>query len=289
MGFLIKITNANSRMVRQTKRKSGGGWSQGPPLSPQASYISEYKYHDDCAASSRPGSIQSNPNPELAQTRMAGGSKKPKTMKRKTMARKTMARKTMARKTMARSNKKSNKKGTMKRTNGGFACGLKRGGSKRRGFACGDKRGGFACGDKRMSGGCGCAMKRGGSRIRNKRGGRYQIDTATSIGGDGPIVAPVYSHVPCEAARPMPLNPTMPTLLGDSPNPDVNVSGLRPAFIQAGGVLAYDAPRAGFSFVPNIAQGQPLNPGQIPYNEVISQTEGCSKTCGTAIANINKA
>jgi hypothetical protein len=237
-------------MVRQTRRKTGGGWSQGDALSKNAYYVPEYKSYNDCAYS-RPGSIQSNPNPELAQTPMAGGSKK-------------------------------NRKQTGGRRSTRSKC-------------------------RKHKGGCGCMLKggarkkNGGSRNRRKRvgtcgyygarGGRYQMDTASSIGGNGPIVAPIYSRIPCESARPMPLNPTMPTLLGNSPNPDVNVSGLKPAFIQAGGAplsLAYDAPRAGFSFIPNIAQGQPLNPGMIPYNEVVSQQTGCSKTCGASIAHINK-
>ena len=140
-------------------------------------------------------------------------------------------------------------------------------------------------------------MLKGGSRKRSRssscgyysaRGGRFQIDMSKSIGGEGPIVAPLYSSIPCEASRPMSLNPTIPTMLGDLPNPDVSVSGLRPAFIQGGGSLAYNAPRADYSFLPNISQGQVLNPGQIPYNEVVPQTEGCSKTCGAAITNINK-
>jgi hypothetical protein len=100
----------------------------------------------------------------------------------------------------------------------------------------------------------------------------------------------------------MPLNPVSATALGDSPNPEVFVSGLRPAFIggsrrrrQRGGAaytpapLAYTAPRAGFTFVPNISQGQTLNPGQIPYQEVVPQHDNCGTTCGTAIAAINKA
>lgn len=248
-------------MVRQTRRKTGGGWSQGDALSKNAYYVPEYKSVNDCGAYSRPGSIQSNPNPELAQTPMAGGSKS-------------------------------------RKIKGGFRCMLK-GGRRSTRSKCRKHRGGCGC---MFKGGTRKTYKKnGGSRNRRKRvgtcgyygarGGRYQIDTANSIGGDGPIVAPIYSRIPCESVRPMPLNPTMPTMLGNSPNPDVNVSGLRPAFIQAGGAplsLAYDAPRAGFSFTPNIAQGQPLNPGMIPYNEVVSQQTECSKTCGASIAHINK-
>jgi len=233
-------------MVRQTRRKTGGGWSQGDALSKNAYYVPEYKYFNDCGASSRPGSIQSNPNPALAQTPMAGGSKQTK-----------------------RSNRKQNKK-----QKGGCGC-LLNGGARK---TYKKKKGGSR--NRRRVGTCG---------YYGARGGRYQIDTTQSIGGDGPNMAPIYSSVPCEAARHMPINPTQITQLGDSPNPDVNVSGLRPAFIQAGGSnLAYNAPRAGFSFTPNISQGQILNPGMIPYNEVVPQTFACSKTCGAALANINK-
>lgn len=125
------------------------------------------------------------------------------------------------------------------------------------------------------------------------KGGRYTIDASQSIGGDGPNVAPIFSRFPCESARAMPLNPTLPSMLGNGPIPDVNVSGLKPAFIQKGGApvsLAYAAPRAGFSFTPNIAQGANLNPGQIPYNVVVpQQTTGVNVPCSKAIANINKA
>lgn len=262
----------------------------GPALSDTAYYVAENKSFNDCYALARPGSIQSNPNPELAQTKMAGGRK---TMKRR---------------------------GGLKR---GGSCGLKRGGScglqragscgLQRGGVCGLQRGG-SCGcamrkslkkggkrktTKKQRGGFSCAMKRGGSRNSRQgtcgyygaRGGRYTIDSSQSIGGDGPNVAPLRSNFPCEAARPMSLNPVIPTMLADSPSPDVNVSGLRPAFIQAGGAplsLAYNAPRAGFSFMPNISQGQVVNPGQIPYNNVVPQQTTGAGSCGQAINLINK-
>ena len=250
-------------MVRSTKRKNnrrGGGWSQGPALSQQAYYVPEYKMYSECYPMDRPGMIQSNPNPALAQTPMAGGA----------------------------------------------GCGLMRGG----GCGC-MMRGGKArrrSTRRSRTGTCGYYGARGGSKRssskRNKktgrkgkktqRGGRYGIDVGSSVGGDGPNVAPVTAHVPCEAYRPMPINPTSASMLSQAPNPDVMVGSLRPAYIQAGGAaympapLAYTAPRAGFTFQPNIAQGQVLNPGQIPYEEVLPQQTGCGTSCGTAIAAINK-
>ena len=251
-------------MVRSTKRKNtrrGGGWSQGPALSQQAYYVPEYKMYSECYPMDRPGMIQSNPNPALAQTPMAGGGC-----------------------------------GLMR---GGAGCGLMRGGA-----GCGVMRGGKT---RRRSirrsrtGTCGYYGARGGSKRSKKtgrktqRGGRYGIDVGSSVGGDGPNVAPVTAHVPCEAHRPMPINPTSAMMLTQAPNPDVMVGSLRPAYIKAGGAaytpapLAYTAPRAGFTFQPNIAQGQVLYPGQIPYEEVVSQQTGCGATCGSAIAAINKS
>lgn len=238
------MVSKSRRATRKTGRR-GGGWSQGPALSQQAYYVPEYKMYSECYPTDRPGMIQSNPNPALAQTQMAGG-----------------------------------------------GCGVMRGGSRRsRSRLLRRKR----------TGTCGYYGARGGRRTRRQRGGRYGVDPTTSVGGTGPNVAPTWAHVPCEAHHPMPLNPVSATALGNSPNPEVFVSGLRPAFIggsrrrHRGGAaytpapLAYTAPRAGFTFMPNIAQGQVLNPGQIPYEEVLPQNTGCGATCGSAIATINKA
>ena len=241
------VRSTRSRRATRRAGKRGGGWSQGPALSQTAYYVPEYKMYSECYPMDRPGMIQSNPNPALAQTAMAGG---------------------------------------------GCGCGMIRGGSRRRQRLLRRKR----------TGTCGYYGARGGRRTRKQRGGRYGVDPSTSVGGDGPNVAPTWAHVPCEAHRPMPLNPVSATALGNSPNPEVFVSGLRPAFIggsrrrrQRGGAaytpapLAYTAPRAGFTFVPNIAQGQVVGAGQIPYEVVVPQHDDCGATCGTAIAAINKA
>jgi hypothetical protein len=247
-------------MVRkQTRRKSGGGWQIGPALTNQAYYLPEYKYYSNCDVTPRPGLLTPNPNPELAQTRMAGGRRSNCAANKPIGSIQSNPQPSLAQTPMA-------------------------GGVSRR---------------RRRGGGCGCGMKRrnGGSKQRKHRsrrsmkGGRYTMDITQSIGGDGPNVSPIYSNYPCEAHKPMPLNPTMSNLLGNGAVPDMNVSGLRPAFIMNGGQhpLAYNAPRAGFTFIPNISQGQKLEPGQIPYQEVVQQTNSCgSATCGQAIGAINK-
>lgn len=259
-------------MVRkQTRRQTGGGWQMGNALTKDAYYVPEYKHYSDCDLSPRPGLLTPTPNPELAQTRMAGGRRSNCAAYKPIGSIQSNPQPSLAQTPRAGGRRRR----TIRRQGGG---GMQRrmGGSRNR----------------RQSGGCGCGMKRrlGGSR-RSMKGGRYTMDTTQSIGGDGPIVAPIYSNYPCEAHKPMPLNPTMPNLLGNGPVPDVNVSGLKPAFIMSGGQhpLAYTAPRAGFTFTPNISQGQKLEPGQIPYQEVVPQTYSCaSATCGQAIGAINK-
>lgn len=170
---------------RQRRKQSAGAWTQGPPLSSDQYYLTEYKAYDDCYALARPGSIQSNPNPELAQTAMAGGARKRQTRKQR----------------------------------GGNTCAeyfRTRGGRRQRS----------------KTGGCGCVL-RGGKR--RTRGGRYGFDVSESVGGDGPNVNPVVTHVPCEAYRPMSINPHMPTDLVSGPDPDLHFAGLRPASVMLGG------------------------------------------------------
>jgi hypothetical protein len=172
---------------RQRRKQNAGGWTQGPPLSSDQYYLSEYRGYDDCYAMARPGSIQSNPNPDLAQTAMAGGARR--------------------------------------RQRGGNSCAeyfRTRGGSRRQ---------------QKKRGGCGCLLRGGssGSTKRKQRGGRYGFDVSESVGGDGPNVNPVVSSVPCEAYRPMSINPHVPTDLVSGPDPDLQFAGLRPASVMMGG------------------------------------------------------
>jgi hypothetical protein len=277
--------------TRRTRKTSGGGWSIGDSLSKNAYYVPEYKATDDCAVAQRPGFIQAIPNPELAQTKMAGG--------RRYRTRRGGSYKNCAPSKPIGSIQSNPRPNLAQTSMAGGGCG-----AKMRGGGCGAKMRGGGCGAKMRGGGCGCTKMRGGTRKGSRRlkrskrtmkGGRYFIDTTQTIGGTGPNVAPIYSSLPCEAHRAMPLNPTMPTLLADSPVPEVDVSGLKPAFIMKGGnftnghPLAYTAPRAGFSFTPNISQGQKLDPGQIPYQEVTPQVDTCNTaSCGQALSAINK-
>jgi len=433
-------------------KKDGGGWSQGPALSAEQYYLTEYKRYNECYPMSRPGSIQSNPNPNLAQSAMAGGKK-------------------------SRRTKRNNRRN---RKVGGSSCaeyfatrGGKLSGSKRNTKRNGRKQGGCGC---MMRGGGSCPFMRGGTRIygecpykanvfdcpyvqgganrkqkknktrKNLKGGRYGIDPGVSIGGDGPNVAALTAHVPCEAYRPSSINPHHPNELVSAPETGLHFAGLspgavlkggarknkkskngrsslkggevnlvhtkfaaytgapisekapnmptdmahshvapqlqttdaqmysgapltakypqpslngpkyncgastassqvvytgseplnkyppfvasqqpitshqlipqvtaappsgiqvshnpviKPGVLQAGGQLrgdehplAYTAPTAGFAFVPNISQGQTLNPGQVPYQVVVpvdgSDSASCGLTCGQAIAQINK-
>jgi len=227
----------------------------GPPLSTTAYYLPEYKSSSNCYNSARPGAIQSNPDPAKAQTPMAGG----------------------------RSRRMRSSRRTRRVRGGGCGCMKMSGGSRRRRSV------------RRVGGGCGMKLN-GGRRTHRHRGGRYTVDVGQSIGGDGPNVAALHSSIPCEGHHAMPLNPTSAGMLTSTTDLDVNVSGLRPGAAMFGGgapagehPLAYTAPTAGYSFTPNIRQGLELNPGQIPYQEVVPQNSLCtSSTCDTAIAAINK-
>jgi hypothetical protein len=442
-------------------KKNGGGWSQGPALSAEQYYLTEYKRYNECYPMARPGSIQSNPNPNLAQTGMAGGKKSRRNTKRNNRRNRKVGGSSCSEYFATRGGKRNTKRG-------GCGCGL-------RGGACPYMSGGGSC--PFMRGGCGCMLQSGGGAIygecpykansfncpytqggaqrkqkknktrKNLKGGRYGVDPGVSVGGDGPNVAALTAHVPCEAYRPSPINPHHPNELVSAPETGIHFAGLspgavlkggarrknkksknlrsslkggevnlvhtkfaaytgvpisekapnmptdlahshvapqlqtadaqmysgapltakypqpslngpkyncgapsaanqvvytgmipmdkypqfvasqqpitshqqipqvtaappsgisvshspmiKPGVIQAGGQLrgdehplAYTAPRAGFAFVPNISQGQTLNPGQVPYQVVVpvdgSDSASCGLTCGQAIAQINK-
>jgi hypothetical protein len=197
---------------RNNKRKNGGGWSQGPPLSPAQYYLSENKAYIDCYPVARPGSIQTNPNPELAQTAMAGGTRHQR---------------------MSRRNRTNNRMiggnscAEYFRTRGGSRCGC---GIKMRGGAhiygeCPYKANSFDC-PYAHGGARSCRRK-----TRRMKGGRYGIAVGENLGGSGPNVAPVTVHVPCEGVRPMPLNPHNPTQLVSGPDPGLKFAGLTPAAV----------------------------------------------------------
>jgi hypothetical protein len=288
----------NTRRNMKKNKKNGGGWTQGPPLSSEQYYLTEYKAYNNCYPMERPGSIQSNPNPELAQIPMAGGSRQRKTRRNQKKSKMTggnSCREYFLTRGGARKNRKS----------GGCGC-MMRGGVygecpyKSNAFNCPYKQGGKRSDIKRM------VTKRNQKKNFKRnilKGGRYVFDVSSSIGGDGPIVAPIVSNSPCEAHRPMQINPQQPSELVSAPETGIHFAGLSPGAVLKGGArkkkqqggdhpLAYTAPNASYTFFPNIAQGQVLNPGQIPYQVVVptngSDSISCGKTCDGAITEINK-
>jgi hypothetical protein len=56
-----------------------------------------------------------------------------------------------------------------------------------------------------------------------------------SVGGDGPNVAATIARVPCEAYRPMPINPHHPNELVSAPETGIHFAGLSPGAALKGG------------------------------------------------------
>ena len=204
-----------------------------------------YQSYSDCQDVARPGAITTPAAPELAQTVMAGG---------------------------------------------GCGCSMRAGGSRKRGArrnakrggGCG-MRGGSCCG---MRGGAGCGM-RGGAGCGMRGGGTYgfSVQPDNSVGGTGPVAAPVYAGVPCDARAGFP-NPHNPSFV----NPDVraptdlySITANTPT--QRGGagnmfmeecyrppnssIPVYQAESAGFHFRPSTEFGAALPDGVVAYNDVV--------------------
>jgi len=107
--------------------------------------------------------------------------------------------------------------------------------------------------------GCGCPFaKRGGRRTRrHQRGGRFAVDPAVSVGGDGPIAAPINTAVPCDIRAGSP-NPFAPNMLTADPRAPMGIYSATPnqsaPISQSGGALAgSDFPSAGYmeARIPN--------------------------------------
>ena len=269
-------------VATRRNRKNGGGWSQGPPLSSEQYYLTEYKNYSECYPMARPGTIQSpGLNPNLAQTGMAGGARRQRSRRStkrnnrqrggnscaeyfstrggasganiSVQARLNAAPRGLGGKRNSRSSRKSRKMG------GGCGCMLQNGGA-----TCPFMRGGATCPFMR-GGGCGCMLRggaiygecpykansfncpyaQGGKRNdrkqkknktrKNLKGGRYGIDPGVSVGGDGPNVAALTAHVPCEAYRPMSINPHLPNELVSAPETGIHFAGLSPGAVLKGG------------------------------------------------------
>lgn len=119
--------------------------------------------------------------------------------------------------------------------------------------------GGRGCGCMMRGGGCGCPFaKRGGARKtrRHQLGGRFAVDPAVSVGGDGPIAAPINTAVPCDIRAGSP-NPFAPNMLATDPRAPAGLYSATPngaPVAQSGGALAgSDFPSAGYmeARIPN--------------------------------------
>jgi hypothetical protein len=159
---------------------------------------------------------------------------------------------------------------------GGCGCsGPKVGGSRRR---------------KQRGGACGCSVPKWGGRRRSRRqhGGSYGfgVDVSRSVGGDGPIAAPVYAPVPCDA-RAGSMNPLAQTTgMAADPRAPTDLYSLTPnqtggSYGQGNGwsdscykapgssLPTYEATTAGFQFRPSTETGSTLPDGVTAYNNVV--------------------
>jgi hypothetical protein len=175
----------------------GGGLNVSPAdvfTSSNGVPIAENLGYNDCYDPTRPGQLQPEANPDLAQAAMAGGRRR-----------------------------RSSSRRMSRRIGGGCGCGMWK---RHRGGQCGLMKGG-QCG--LMKGGqCGlmkggqCTVNNkgwlGGRRRRTMRGGNrgFMIDPSNNIGNDGPIAEPLRIGIPCDARAGTP-NPFAPNV---SMNPD---------------------------------------------------------------------
>jgi hypothetical protein len=141
---------------------------------------------------------------------------------------------------------------------------------------------------RKRGGACGCAFAgRGGSRkqrknrksrkTRKQRGGNkggYEVDVSMSVGGNGPVAAPVYARIPCDAQAgsggpfytPLPQDPRAPA---DLYSATANQTGGGTSGAPGSEIPVYPAESAGFRFTPSIGAGASLPDGVTPFNEVV--------------------
>ena len=151
----------------------GGGLTVSPADTFESSNgvnIPENINYSECYDSTRPGALQPDANPDLAQTAMAGGKKRGRSRRHR------------------------------QRHNGG-GCGCSMFKREQRGGQCGLMRGG-QCGLMR-GGQCEVNNKGwlgGRHRKYTMRGGNrgFMIDPQQNIGGDGPIAEPTRMSIPCD-------------------------------------------------------------------------------------------
>ena len=142
-----------------------------------------------------------------------------------------------------------------------------------------------------VGGGCGCTQrKRGGRRTqRRQRGGTrgFSVDPWQNVGGDGPNAAPQHTPVPCDP-RAGSMNPLSTSMYNPDPRAPADVYSLTPN--QTGGsygmsngysddcykapgssLPVYPAETAGFRFEPSTEHGGTLPDGITAYMDVVPQ------------------
>ncbi len=265
-------------------------------MNPGATFVSnngvpyaENQHYTDCYAPDRPGAIQFQANPELAQVAMAGG-------RRRATRRYRGGQMLSAAQLLALQ---------------------KTGGSRRRGCGCNMRGGGCGCSAWKLRGGkrsrqrggqCGKPQVAwlGGKRItRRQRGGNkggFGFDVTQNVGGTGPIAEPVRMAIPCDARagmqNPFTATPVQPDLrapaFGYSLTPNMSGGSLSERipnfeYSQTGAgygdgnaypascyrapgseMPVYPATSAGFHFTPSTEGGATLPDGITAYNEVVA-------------------
>jgi len=270
------------RRTRSNRKHRGGGYATTNSLMPfnpaddtQFAVKSPvYQQYSDCYAQSRPGAIANPAAPELAQTGMAGGRR---------------TRRNGGGCGCAMRGGVCGMRGGVCGMRGGGSCGMRGGGScAMRGGGCG-MRGGGGCGMRGgvcgMRGGGSCGMRGGVRKTRRtrQRGGAnngFAVQPNMSVGGEGPIAAPVYAGVPCDARAGL----HTPSVVNPDIRAPADLYSLTPNMpAQKGAGLAneecsrapnsmipvYPAESAGFHFRPSTEAGSTLPDGVTAYNEVV--------------------
>lgn len=275
-----------NRSLKQKKRKGcsyrkrGGGYEMGAPLVPfeaadDATFSVKVPINQafsDCAFPARPGQINIEPRPELAQTVMAGGKR---TRRRGGFHSHYMP-----------VNTADTYKVSLPITQGFPNCG-----SNVQSRIMSQARPELAQTQMMEGGSCtSCMARRGGRRTRKIRGGNrgVSVDPWLNIGGQGPNAAPTHNPIPCDA-RSGSSNELSVTPVNPDPRAPANLYSLTPN--QTGGgsyglangysdacykapgssLPVYPATTAGFKFEPSTGRGATMPDGVTAFNEVVPQ------------------
>jgi hypothetical protein len=238
------------------KNTRGGGLNVDPSASFSTAngvLIPENLATSECYDLARPGALPMEANPELAQVAMAGGDY---STPRSNMSAAGGRRK-------SRKSRKSRKNRSTRKRGGACPC---------------------AFAGRRVSGGSRKSRKSRNARksqrkTRKQRGGRYEVDVSMSVGGDGPVAAPVYARVPCDPQAgssgpfyvPLAQDPRAPTDLYSATPNQTGGAAYPPSCYRAPGseMPVYQAESAGFRFEPSTGAGATLPDGVTAYNNVV--------------------